>query len=120
MSHYDRQLQEAADAAFAAAHPSIAMQIEQEDNIRKYKQQTEMFWLLQLQFMQMDIDDLLSTYIAVKSLAMYVPNSKTEKINEILNNYARIVHSGASRTVFDEEIPCIATHLALQLAGVEE
>lgn len=81
--------------------------------------QTVMFWYLQLQFMEMEFNDLLSVYVSIKCSPTYVVNKHTSKINDIMDDYARSLYSSA-KVSFDDKIPCLATHLALQLSGIEE
>lgn len=76
-------------------------------------EQTIMFWTLQLQFMEMSP---FLMYLAFKQLelsGLYVKNKYTKRtlklLPKVLNN-----------TLGKNQKQCLATHLALQLSGIEE
>lgn len=75
------------------------------------KERTEMFWYLQLQFLNMTNVDLHNLFWAVRGSVIYKKNKYTEK----LSNIVQLTYS------YDNDTrDCLATHLALQLAGIEE
>lgn len=90
---------------------AIAIQ-EAEDALR---QQTEMFWLLQLQFMSMDraSESFFNIMWGLYVSPLYEPNKHTRKIKKIMFDSVR-------RQWTEDEFNCLCTHFALQLAGVEE
>lgn len=90
---------------------AIAIQ-EAEDALR---QQTEMFWLLQLQFMSMDrhTEYVYNMMWGLYFSPIYRPNKHTRKIK-------RIMFESRSYLWTEDEFNCLCTHFALQLAGVEE
>jgi hypothetical protein len=90
---------------------AIAIQ-EEEDALR---QQTEMFWLLQLQFMSMNrtSESSFNTLWGLYFSPLYKPNKHTRKIKKIMFDSVR-------RQWTEDEFNCLCTHFALQLAGVEE
>jgi hypothetical protein len=75
------------------------------------KEKTELFWFLQLQFLEMNQWHLRTSFWAIQSLPVYKPNKITYKLkNKVDGTYQ-----------YDEETrQCLATHLAIQLSGVEE
>jgi hypothetical protein len=74
------------------------------------RQQTEMFWILQIQFMEMPHLKLRRMIMSYIDSHMYVENERTKKIKNTLDVWFR----GWTQ----EEHNCVATHLALQMAGV--
>lgn len=85
----------------------------------KLRQQTEMFWLLQLQFMQMSPYNLLSMYDSIRYTSAYRENEMTRKMTQLLRVSTEVFSESNHLTLMAER-DCIATHLALQFAGVEE
>lgn len=79
------------------------------------RQQTEMFWLLQLQFLAMSRYDLGHIAMFYMTTPNYRSNTKTERAK----NLADSARSWPCEYT-QEDHNCLATHLALQLAGVEE
>lgn len=79
------------------------------------RQQTEMFWLLQLQFLSIDktSESAYNTLSGIYFSPMYNNNKFTRKIRQIL-------FESHWRGWTDGEFACLCTHFALQLAGVEE
>lgn len=77
-------------------------------------EQTIMFWNLQLQFMSMDRFYLGCVALYHMSSSTYVRNSYSNKAKR-LSNYAR----WESCKFTENQHNCLATHLALQLSGVE-
>lgn len=78
------------------------------------KQQTEMFWYLQLQFLSMSRFSIGAIALYYFGSGMYKPNIKTQK--------AKRLADAARWDTFHytkEDHECLATHLALQLAGIE-
>jgi hypothetical protein len=75
------------------------------------RQQTETFWLLQLQLLEMSRWHLRLTFWSIQHLPTYKKNKITHKLS------SKVDHTWN----YDEETrQCLATHIALQLAGVEE
>jgi hypothetical protein len=75
------------------------------------RQQTEIFWLLQLQLLEMSRWHLRLTFWSIQHLPTYKKNKITHKLS------SKVDHTWN----YDEETrQCLATHIALQLAGVEE
>lgn len=76
------------------------------------KEQTEMFWYLQLQFMARSSRSLADAYQGIRYGQMYVRNAHSAKMERLL---------GIDPFLWSEEDHnCLATHLALQLSGMEE
>ena len=79
------------------------------------KQQTEMFWYLQLQMLSMPKDsEFTFEHFTSIRYCNYKRNKFTRKIDKLL--YNRDWMCGWT----DEEYACLCTHFALQLAGIEE
>lgn len=76
------------------------------------KQQTEMFWYLQLQFLDMGRHNARCIFWDLKFGNNYVKNKHTKKMLTCLGRL--------SSSWTQEEFECLCTHFALQLAGVEE
>ena len=84
------------------------------ENITQSKtidEQTIMFWNLQLQFMARSSDSLLDVYEGLRFGGMYKNNKYTQKMEQLRHRYGQLFT--------EEEHNCLATHLALQLSGVE-
>jgi hypothetical protein len=96
--------------AFDKAHPAIAEEIKRAENIRQYKDQTIMFWTLQLQFMGMSGCSLDQLYNSIRYSPTYVKNEFTRKLDDKVRDFNYIFTQ--------EDIMCISTHLALQLSGL--
>jgi response regulator RpfG family c-di-GMP phosphodiesterase len=79
------------------------------------KQQTETFWLLQMQFMELTSFVLASLMQDLLDSGSYRANRHTNRAKKILD---KVYRRGWDVTTGDTY--CLATHLALQLAGVEE
>lgn len=80
------------------------------------RQQTETFWLLQMQFLSMNIDaeGTFNLLYGIRYSDLYKKNKHTSKIDKKLHN--RYWKTGWKEGDFE----CLCTHFALQLAGVEE
>jgi hypothetical protein len=87
-------------------------------SIKSIDDQTIMFWTLQLQFMEMDIRDLLSMYISIKSLPTYIENSHTSKMNGIMDNESRFWSGNKEAKPTEDDRQCLLTHISLQLSGL--
>jgi hypothetical protein len=75
-------------------------------------EQTTMLWTLQLQFISMDTLDLVNTYISSHG---YFPRTKHVK-----RSYRRCLkHLSLKAGITQEEHNCIATTLAINLAGIQ-
>lgn len=74
-------------------------------------EQTIMFWNLQLQFMARSSDSLLDVYEGLRFGGMYKNNKYTQKMEQLRHRYGHLFT--------EEEHNCLATHLALQLSGLE-
>lgn len=93
--------------------PSIEKDIREQYRAWKYKrlrQQTEMFWLLQLQLLEMNSKRLFAIWIILINSNLYRGNKHTYKF----------VNKAMDEKLTEEDRQCLATHLALQLAGIEE
>ena len=88
--------------------------IEQENLL----QQTLMFWDLQLQFFQINIYGLFRIMSVLKRSKLYVENKYSKKMEKILTKMLK--ERLRSIDASEENRQCVATHLALQLAGIEE
>ena len=77
---------------------------------RELREQTEQFWHLQLQFLEVTSLFLSLHFRQLAQLEIYVPNKHTEKI--------RTYTSGLGMCMSEEQRQCVATHLALQLSGL--
>lgn len=82
------------------------------------KELTTNFWNVQLQLLEMYPGSLLNLLSSMVESGVYKRTSKSKK-------FGKITKTGfvPSRTHFlmgEEDRQCLATHLALQLAGVEE
>jgi hypothetical protein len=82
------------------------------------KQQTETFWLLQLQMLERSVFMLQMELITLAQSGLYKKNSHTKKFGKFVFNYFHFHKLPQDYTEDDHN--CLATHLALQLAGVEE
>jgi len=78
-------------------------------------EQTLQFWHLQLQFMELDSDFLILGTTSVMKSKAYVKNKKTKKVLKILADAANW-----GKLPDRNQKACLATHLALQLAGLGE
>lgn len=86
--------------------------IAQQEAEEALRQQTEMFWLLQLQFMARSSQSLADIFNGIRYGALFVRNKHAIKMEKLL---------GIDPFLWTEEQHnCLATHLALQLAQVEE
>ena len=81
-------------------------------------QQTLMFWDLQLQFFQINIYGLFRIMSVLKRSKLYVENKYSKKMEKILTKMLK--ERLRSIDASEENRQCVATHLALQLAGIEE
>ena len=81
-------------------------------------QQTLMFWDLQLQFFQVNIYGLFRIMSVLKRSKLYVENKYSKKMERILTKMLK--ERLKSTEISEEDKQCVATHLALQLAGIEE
>jgi hypothetical protein len=79
------------------------------------KQQTEMFWLLQLQFLSLkkDSEAAYNTLYGIYFSPIYKKNKHTRKVKRLM--FSRGIYNWT-----DADFECLCTHFALQLAGVEE
>lgn len=95
--------------SFDKAHPEIAEQIRRAENIRQFKDQTIMFWNLQLQFMELDGLSVEELYKSIRQSPLYIKNEFTRKLDKMIDK----------RDDFSEDDRlCIITHVALQLSGL--
>lgn len=78
------------------------------------RQQTEMFWLLQMQFLSMDRFTLGCLMLYYSGSSLYKRNKHSIKAKRLADN------ARWELPYTEEDHECLATHLALQLAGVEE
>jgi hypothetical protein len=79
------------------------------------QQQTETFWLIQLQLLELDVVALVVLFMNYKQLGRYVKTTRSGKVDRIMD---RATTFGVS-VLDDSDRQCLATHLALQLAGIE-
>lgn len=77
--------------------------------------QTCHFWHLQLQLLQLSTHKLLHIYYSVRFSNIYVPNEHTNKFDEKYT-FRSVDYAEISQKDFE----CLATHLALQMAGINE
>lgn len=75
--------------------------------------QTIQFWNLQFQFLELNSWDLFSMYISIRNNTVYRPTKLTQKLDRLSVDWR-------DKPIKEKERQCLATHLALQLAGVEE
>lgn len=76
--------------------------------------QTVMFWHLQLQFMQMQVYHLGCTWNSVTTLPTYCRNEHTTKACVIA------LKALTKGYLTDKDRECLATHISIQLSGIEE
>lgn len=76
--------------------------------------QTINFWNIQLFLFEMDSRSISIAALIVMDSPLYVRNKYTDKILKIVYSIM------ADNDITDEEIQCVATHIALQIAGIEE
>lgn len=69
------------------------------------------FWHLQLQFFEMDELSLTDLFTGIKHSDIYKRNKFTKKFEKMMDY---------SYSMSQDDMECLATHLALQLSGVEE
>lgn len=74
----------------------------------KDKEQTVLFWNLQLQFMERSFDSLKDVYKGLRYGQMYLTNDKTVKMDRLLHQ----------NVCSEDDRLCLATHLSLQLSGL--
>lgn len=76
------------------------------------RQQTEMFWFLQMQFLSMN--EMYFWHIARSLMAadVYVVNDFSKKIEGLMNMPVTYWT--------EDDFACLCTHFALQLSGIEE
>jgi|688.fasta_scaffold2130521_2 hypothetical protein len=79
------------------------------------KEQTCIFWHLQLQLFQLTSHKLLQVYYSIRFSDIYIPNKYTSKFDE-----KYVVRSVDYREIQQKDFECLATHLALQMAGINE
>jgi uncharacterized membrane protein (DUF106 family) len=77
---------------------------------RELREQTEQFWHLQLQFLEVTSLGLSLHFRQLVQYEIYSENKHTKKIR----NYT----SGLGICMTEEQRQCVATHLALQLSGL--
>lgn len=69
-----------------------------------------MFYYLQLQFLNMDQLSLLDIFSGLKYSDIYIKNKFTKKFEALFEKMDDLTK---------EEMECLATHLAVQLSGME-
>ena len=78
------------------------------------RNQTCHFWHIQLQFFQLSKHKLISIFYSIRHSEMYIPNKYTSKFDQ-----KYIFTSVDYNEISQKDLECLATHLALQLAGIE-
>lgn len=73
------------------------------------------FWYLQLQFLQLSKHKLLSLFYLMRHSEIYIPTKHTIKFDE-----KYLLRSVDYREISQKDFECLATHLALQMAGINE
>jgi hypothetical protein len=79
------------------------------------RQQTEAFWLFQLQMLELPSYTLKSIFTGLRQSGTYRTNDYTRKMEDICQRCANSWYIMA-----EEDRMCLATHIALQMAGIEE
>ena len=74
-------------------------------------EQEYMFYTLQQQFMQMNVVTLTIIYYNMNDNNLYVKNKYTPKIEKIISK--RLLDTS------HKDLKCLATHLALQMSGID-
>lgn len=91
---------------------------EKESEYNTLRQQTETFWLLQLQMLEKSTFMLQMELLHLFHSRTYVKNKHTKKFGECVFNFFHFHKLPQDYT--ENERQCLATHLALQSSGVEE
>lgn len=73
------------------------------------------FWNLQLQLFQFSKYEIVQMYYLLRGSDIYVKNKFTVK-----NDLKYLVNSISFSEINEEDMYCLATHIALQLSGLEE
>lgn len=89
--------------------------IAQQEADEALRQQTEMFWLLQLQFLNMDknSEHAFNVFFGILCSPIYKKNAFTDRMRFFMFEVGLY-------NVSQEEFECLCTHFALQLAVIKE
>ena len=79
------------------------------------RNQTLLFWNLQLQLFQLDLFSLVNMFYNIRTSAIYIANKHTELLD---SKYIYNTVNYSSLT--EDDIQCLATHIALQFGGIYE
>lgn len=77
--------------------------------------ETLLFWNLQLQLFQLDSYSLINMFYNVRSSDIYISNKHTKSLD---SKYLYNTVNYSSLT--EDDMKCLATHIALQFGGIYE
>jgi hypothetical protein len=85
--------------------------LESAERNQELQRRTEMFWALQIQFMELSDYGLCSVYVNIMNRI---------NLNKIQSKNYKLALNKLGFTLFPDEKACLATSLAVHLSGVEE
>jgi len=89
------------------------------EEVQEIDDQTIHFWNLQLQFIDLSPYNLLKIFDSIRHTPMYKTNKDTKKFDQILTDHMRTVFTKRRHESMMKDRYDLATHIALQLSGIE-